>query len=601
MADTHVHHEVEHAHPQLGFWRKYVFSTDHKVIGIQYMVTAMAMAIIGGALSLLMRLQLAWPDERWAFLSRMMPDAFSATGTMKPDYYLSFVTMHGTIMVFFLFTAVLTGGFGNFLIPLQIGARDMAFPFLNALSYWIFLLSCIVIFSALLVQGGAPLGGWTAYAPLSAMPDGPPSDPSAGHQGTGMTLWISAIALFTASGLMGGLNYITTILTMRTKGLSMMRLPLTQWALLITAVLGLLAFPVLLAAAILLVFDRAGGTSFFIPGGIVLNDKLIENTGGHPLLWQHLFWFFGHPEVYIVILPAMGIASDILSTFCRKPVFSYKMMVYSMVAISVLSFVVWGHHMFVSGMSPFLGSVFTITTLLIAVPSAVKTFNWLGTVWGARIRFTSPALFSIGFVSLFVSGGLSGIFLGTSAVDIQLQDTYFVVAHFHLVMAIAPLFAAYAGLYYWFPKMFGRLMNETAGKIHFWLSFIGVYCVFFPMHIIGIGGQMRRIYDPTNYVFLQPQQPVNVFITVSAFVLGAAQILFLVNFFLSIWAGKRVKENNPWHATTLEWETPCPTGHGNFGPELPEVHRWAFDYSVPGATEDFVPQTVATVPGVKQH
>src|SRR6185436_10746214 len=439
MSDTHVHHEVEHAHPQLGFWRKYVFSTDHKVIGIQYMVTAMSMAIIGGALSLLMRLQLAWPDHRWAFLTRMMPDAFSPTGSMKPDFYLSLVTMHGTIMVFFLFTAVLTGGFGNFLIPLQIGARDMAFPFLNALSYWIFLLSCIVIFSALLVQGGAPLGGWTAYAPLSALPD-------EGHQGTGMTLWISAIALFTASGLMGGLNYITTILTMRTKGLSMMRLPLTQWSLLITAVLGLLAFPVLLAAAILLVFDRVGGTSFFIPGGIVLNNKLIEHTGGHPLLWQHLFWFFGHPEVYIVILPAMGIASDILSTFCRKPIFSYKMMVYAMVAISGLSFIVWGHHMFVSGMSPLLGSVFTITTLLIAVPSAVKTFNWLGTVWGARIRFTAPALFSIGFVSLFVSGGLSGIFLGTSAVDIQLQDTYFVVAHFHLVMAIAPLFAAFGGL-----------------------------------------------------------------------------------------------------------------------------------------------------------
>ena len=595
MTETHTHHEVAHDHPKLGFWRKYVFSTDHKVIGIQYIVTAMAMAIIGGLLSLLMRLQLAWPEGKWALLTKLMPDAFSTTGSMKPDFYLALVTMHGTIMVFFLFTAVLTGGFGNFLIPLQIGARDMAFPFLNALSYWIFLLSCIVIFSALLVQGGAPIGGWTAYAPLNALPDAGPG------QGTGMTLWISAIALFTASGLMGGLNYITTILTMRTKGLSMMRLPLTQWALLITAVLGLLAFPVLLAAAILLVFDRAGGTSFFIPGGIVMNNKLIEHTGGHPLLWQHLFWFFGHPEVYIVILPAMGIASDILSTFCRKPIFSYKMMIYSMLAISGLSFIVWGHHMFVSGMSPFLGSVFTITTLLIAVPSAVKTFNWLGTVWGARIRFTAPALFSIGFVSLFVSGGLSGIFLGTSAIDIQLQDTYFVVAHFHLVMAIAPLFAAYAGLYFWFPKMFGRFMNDTVGQIHFWLSFIGVYCVFFPMHVLGIGGQMRRIYDPTAYDFLKPQQSINVFISVSAFILAASQILFLVNFFVSIWAGKRATENNPWQATTLEWETPCPPGHGNFGPELPVVHRWAFDYSVPGAREDFVPQTVAHVPGAQQH
>jgi cytochrome c oxidase subunit 1 len=596
MSETTVHHETAHDHPQLGFWRKYVFSTDHKVIGVQYMVTAMAMAMIGGTLSLLMRLQLAWPAERWRFLADIFPNAF-AGGTMKPDFYLSLVTMHGTIMVFFLFTAVLTGGFGNFLIPLQIGARDMAFPFLNALSYWVFLLSCIVIFSALFVQSGAPLGGWTAYAPLSAIAD----DSINQGQGTGMTLWITAIALFTASGLMGGLNYITTILTMRTKGLSMMRLPLTQWSLLITAILGLLAFPVLLAAAILLVFDRTGGTSFFIPGGIMFGNELLDHTGGHPLLWQHLFWFFGHPEVYIVILPAMGIASDILATFCRKPVFSYKMMVYSMMAIAFLSFIVWGHHMFVSGMSPFLGSVFTITTLLIAVPSAVKTFNWLGTVWGARIRFTSPALFSIGFVSLFISGGLSGIFLGTSAADIQLQDTYFVVAHFHLVMAIAPLFAAYAGLYYWFPKMFGRFMSETAGKIHFWMSFIGVYCVFFPMHVLGIGGQMRRIYDPTNYDFLKPQQDVNVFITVSAFVLAAAQILFLVNFFLSIWAGKRCTVNNPWDATTLEWETPCPTGHGNFGPELPVVHRWAFDFSVPGAPEDYTPQTVVNATAPKQQ
>jgi len=581
-----------HAHPQLGFWRKYVFSTDHKVIGLQYLITAMSMAIVGGILSLLMRLQLAWPAELWPSLERLMPVAFEG-GPMKPEFYISLVTMHGTIMVFFLFTAVLTGGFRNFLIPLQIGARDMAFPFLNALSYWVFLLSCIVIFSALFVTGGAPYGGWTAYAPLSAL------TAIGSNQDVGMTLWLAAIALFTASGLMGGLNYITTILTMRTKGLSMMRLPLTQWSLLITAILGLLAFPVLLAAAILLVFDRTGGTSFFVPAGVIMNYQELSYSGGHPLLWQHLFWFFGHPEVYIVILPAMGMASDILSAFCRKPIFSYRMMVYSMVAIAALSFVVWGHHMFVSGMSPFLGSVFTLTTLLIAVPSAIKTFNWLGTVWGARIRFTSAGLFAIGFVSLFVSGGLSGIFLGTSAADIELQDTYFVVAHFHLVMAIAPLFAAFGGLYYWFPKMFGRFMNETLGKIHFWLSFIGVYAVFFPMHVLGIGGQMRRIYDPTSYNFLVEQQPVNVFITIAAFVLGATQLIFLANFFVSIFAGKRATENNPWKATTLEWQTPCPTGHGNFGPELPTVHRWAFDYSVPGAPDDFVPQTAPAVVAAK--
>jgi len=585
----HDKHATEHAHHELGFVRKYIFSTDHKVIGVQYLITAMAMAIVGGVLSMLMRLQLAFPSQMLPSMGSIMPDAF-AGGIMKPEFYASLVTMHGTIMVFFLFTAVLTGGFGNFLIPLQIGARDMAFPFLNALSYWIFLLSCIVIFAALFVAGGGPLGGWTSYAPLSAVEAFGPG------QGLGMTLWITAIALFTASGLMGGLNYVTTILTMRTKGMSMMRLPLTQWSLLITAILGLLAFPVLLAAGILLIFDRTGGTSFFVPAGLITADmKLVQHAGGHPLLWQHLFWFFGHPEVYIVILPAMGMASDILSTFCRKPIFSYRMMVYSMAAIAILSFIVWGHHMFVSGMSPFLGSVFTLTTLLIAVPSAVKTFNWLGTVWGARIRFTAAGLFAIGFVSLFVSGGLSGIFLGTSAADIQLQDTYFVVAHFHLVMAIAPLFAAFGGLYYWFPKMFGRFMNETLGKIHFWLSFVGVYCVFFPMHIIGIGGQMRRLYDPTQYDFLKSQQGVNVFISISAFILFAAQFIFLANFLFSIFAGRRVTEKNPWHATTLEWTVPSPTGHGNFGEELPTVYRWPFDFSLPGAKEDFVPQDVAPV------
>jgi len=588
-----VTHETEHAHHELGWLRKYIFSTDHKIIGIQYMITAMAMAVVGGSLSMLMRLQLGWPHHMWPQLTKIFPLAF-AGGAMAPEFYISMVTMHGTLMVFFLFTAVLTGGFGNFLIPLQIGARDMAFPFLNALSYWVFLVSCVVILGALFVAGGGPLGGWTSYAPLSAVPAYGPG------QDLGVTMWITAIALFTASGLMGGLNYVTTILTMRTKGLSMMRLPLTQWSLLITAVLGLLAFPVLLAAAILLVFDRTGGTSFFIPAGLIVNSKLLtSHSGGHPLLWQHLFWFFGHPEVYIVILPAMGMASDILSTFCRKPIFSYRMMVYSMSSIAGLSFIVWGHHMFVSGMSPFLGSVFTVTTLLIAVPSAVKTFNWLGTVWGARIQFTSAGLFAIGFVSLFVSGGLSGIFLGTSAADIQLQDTYFVVAHFHLVMAIAPLFAAFGGLYFWFPKMFGRLMNETLGKIHFWLSFIGVYCVFFPMHILGIGGQMRRIYDPLQYDFLKGQQGLNVFISVSAFCLFAAQFIFLANFFVSIFAGKKVIGNNPWRANGLEWTVPCPTGHGNFGEELPTVYRWPFDYSVPGAPEDFIPQDVETVVGAK--
>ncbi len=582
---------VEHAHPELGFLRKYIFSTDHKIIAIQYIVTAMFMALIGGALSMMMRLQLAWPTPTgrgpivtavWSFLGSIFPNAVPS-GVMVPEFYLSLVTMHGTIMVFFLFTAILTGGFGNFLIPLQIGARDMAFPFLNALSYWVFLVSCVVILGALFATGGAPLGGWTAYAPLSAIPEAGPG------QALGMTLWIVAIALFAASGLMGGLNYVTTLLTMRTKGMSMMRLPLTQWAIFITAVLGILAFPVLLAAGILLLADRLGGTSFFVPGGIVLNEQLIEHTGGHPLLWQHLFWFFGHPEVYIVVLPAMGIASDVLATFCRKPIFSYRMMVYSMSAIAFLSFVVWGHHMFLSGMSPVMGSLFTLTTLLIAVPSAVKTFNWLGTLWGARIRFTTPMLFALGFVSTFVSGGLSGIFLGTSAADIAMHDTYFVVGHFHLVMAVAPLFAGFAGIYFWFPKMFGRMMNNTLGKIHFWISFVGVNCIFHTMHSMGIVGHLRRIYDPLQYEFLAPVAGMNTFVSVAAFITGAAQLLFIANFLMSIWAGKKAG-TNPWEATTLEWTVPSPPGHGNFPAELPTVHRWAFDYSLPDAAEDFVMQ-----------
>ena len=576
------------AHPKPGFLRRYVFSTDHKIIGIQYLLTALFMAVVGGLLSMLMRLQLAWPSAFWPTLERIMPLGMEG-GIMKPEFYLSLVTMHGTIMVFFLFTAVLTGGFGNFLIPLQIGARDMAFPFLNALSYWVFLVSCAVILSALFVTGGAPMGGWTAYAPLSALPAAGPG------QELGMTLWIVAIALFAVAGLMGGLNYITTLLTMRTKGLSMMRLPLTQWALFITAVLALLAFPVLLAAGILLFFDRTGGTSFFVPGGLVMGGQLVEHSGGHPLLWQHLFWFFGHPEVYIVILPAMGIASDVISTFSRKPIFSYRTMVYSMVSIAVLSFVVWGHHMFVSGMSPLLGSVFTLTTLLIAVPSAIKTFNWIGTIWGARIRFTSAMLFALGFVSMFITGGLGGIFLGTSAADIQLHDTYFVVGHFHLVMAIAPLFAGFAGIYYWFPKFFGRMMSETLGKIHFGMSFVGVYCVFFPMHILGVVGHMRRIYDPLQYTFLQPIAPINVFISVAAFILGGAQLIFLFNFIASLFWGRKAS-SNPWHANTLEWATPSPPAHSNFGAELPTVYRWPYDYSMPGEKEDYTPQTVTPVP-----
>ncbi len=580
--------EAHAEHHEMGFIRRYIFSMDHKIIGIQYFLTAFAMALVGVVLSMLMRLQLAWPGQQWSFLERIFPVGMEG-GVMKPEFYLSLITMHGTIMVFFLLTAALTGGFGNFLIPLQIGARDMAFPFLNMLSYWTFLVSCFAIVSAFFVEGGAPLSGWTAYAPLSAIPESGPG------QGMGQTMWIIAIALFTASSLFGVLNYITTILNLRARGMSMMRLPLTTWGMLITSILGLLAFPVLLAAGILLFFDRVGGTSFFVPGGLIMGNKLIEHSGGHPLLWQHLFWFFGHPEVYIVILPAMGIASEVISTFSRKPIFSYRAMVLSMAAIAILSFIVWGHHMFVSGMSPFLGSVFTLTTLLIAVPSAIKTFNWLATLWKAKIRYTTPMLFGLGFVSVFVSGGLGGIFLGTSAADIPLHDTYFVVGHFHLIMGVASVFGIFAGTYFWFPKMFGRMMSERLGKLHFWLTIIGVYTVFFTMHILGVGGHMRRIYDPTQYQFLQPLQPINVFITINAFVLGAAQLIFVFNFIWSLARGKRV-EKNPWQANTLEWQAPSPPPHGNWGETLPTVYRWPYDFSYPGADQDYLPQNVPAVP-----
>ena len=593
MAHGHgVHEHAHEAHHEPGFIGKYIFSLDHKMIGVQYLLTAIVMAIVGGLLSMLIRMQIAWPTETWPTLGKLFPASMPG-GLMQPEFYLSLVTMHGTIMVFFLLTAVLAGGFGNFVIPLQIGARDMAFPFLNMLSYWTFFLSCIAILSAFYVEGGAPLGGWTAYAPLSALPQAGPG------QGQGMTMWIVAIGLFCASSLLGALNYITTIFNLRTRGMSMMRLPLTTWSLLVTAILGLLAFPVLVGAAVLLAFDRSGGTSFFVPGNLVIGEKLVPHAGGHPLLWQHLFWFFGHPEVYIVILPAMGIASEILSTFSRKPIFSYKTMVLSLSAIGFLSFVVWGHHMFVSGMNPFLGSVFTFSTLAIAIPSAIKTFNWLFTLWGARIRFTAAMLFAIGFVSLFVSGGLSGIFLGNSAVDPHLHDTMFVVAHFHLIMGVASVFSMFGGIYYWFPKMFGRHMHEGLGKLHFWFTFAGVYCIFFAMHQLGMAGQLRRSYDPYVYDMLKQLQPANIFITKAAFVTGAAQLIFFVNFVWSLFAGRKAANDNPWEANTLEWSTPTPPGHGNWPGELPTVYRWPYEYGAPGAKEDYVPQHLAPVPSPK--
>ncbi|MDR7419554.1 MAG: cbb3-type cytochrome c oxidase subunit I [Armatimonadota bacterium] len=575
-------HPAEHEAHADSFIRKYVFSLDHKVIGIQYLFTSLFMALVGGTLAMLIRMQVGWPGTKWGLAAALFPGGF-AGGQMKPDFYLAVVTMHGTIMIFFVLTTVLSGGFGNFLIPLQIGARDMAFPWLNMMSYWLLVPAIVVLLTSFFVTGGAAGGGWTAYPPLSAIPHAGPGS------GFGQTLWLIALAILIVALLFGSLNYITTILQMRTRGMSMMRLPLTVWGLFITAILMLLSFPVLFAAAIMLLFDRLGGTSFFIPAGVYVGGQVLTHAGGNPLLWQHLFWFLGHPEVYVLILPAMGMVSDIMASEGRKPVFGYTFMVGSIAAIGILSFLVWAHHMYTSGMHPLVAMAFMTTTLAIAVPSAIKTFNWLATLWQARIRFSPQMLFAIGFVSLFVTGGITGIFLAQPPVDVVMHDTYFVVAHFHFVMASAALFGVFAGIYHWFPKMFGRTMNARLGKIHFWLTFVGIYATFFPMHFAGFAGMMRRIYSTQIYAHLQGVGPLNTFISLAAFGLGAAQLLFIYNFLVSLRRGPKA-ERNPWRATTLEWTAPSPPPHGNFETE-PVVYRWAYDYSVPGAAEDFIPQT----------
>ena len=569
-------------HEKQGFVSKYVFSYDHKMIGKQYFTLAMSMGFIGGILAVLIRLQLGFPSQPWPFLENLFPVGM-ASGIMTPEFYVSLFTMHGTIMVFFLLSLLPVSGFGNFLIPLQIGARDMAFPFLNMLSFWTVVPGAIIIIISFFVEGGAAASGWTAYPPLSAIRSAIPGSD------LGQTLWLVGMIFFVASFTMGGLNFVVTILNLRTKGLRMMRMPLTTWAQFVVGILGLLSFPALAAGALLLTFDRSLGTSFFLPAGIFIGDTLMPHEGGTPLLWQHLFWFLGHPEVYIIMLPAMGFTSDILATFCRRPIFGYRSMVYAIGAIGTLSFLVWGHHMFVSGMSPFLGSLFVVTTLAIAIPSAVKAFNWLFTIARARIQFTSASLFGLGVVSLFVTGGLTGIFLGTNATDIQLHDTYFVVGHFHFIMAGAGLFGAFGAVYYWYPKMFGRMLSERLGKIHFWITFVAYYAVFFPMHYLGVSGMMRRIYDPNVYEYLQPLQPVNLFITISAFVLFAGQLIFIYNYFASMRRGAPATAN-PWNAAGLEWSAPAHPGHGNWEGEIPPAHRWPYEYSAPGKKRDFTPQ-----------
>jgi cytochrome c oxidase subunit 1 len=588
---AHGTHDVHHEHHHDTFITKYIFSQDHKTIAKQFLVTGIIWAFIGGLFSVVFRLQLGYPNASFPILEDLFGH-WAKGGKIQPEFYYALVTMHGTVLVFFVLTAGLSGTFANFLIPLQIGARDMASPFLNMLSYWFFFLASVVMISSLFVQTGPASGGWTIYPPLSAL-----GDASSGSK-IGMDLWLVSMALFVVSSLLGGLNYITTILNMRTKGMSMTRMPLTIWALFFTAVLGVLSFPVLLSGAILLLFDRNLGTSFFL-SDIVVAGKILPNEGGSAILFQHLFWFLGHPEVYIILLPAMGMSSEILSVNSRKPIFGYMAMVGSLFAITILAFLVWAHHMFVTGLNPLLGGVFVLLTLLIAVPSAIKVFNWLTTLWRGSIRFTPAMLFAIGFVSLFISGGLTGIFLGNSALDIHLHDTYFVVAHFHIVMGVASFFGMFAGIYHWYPKMFGRYLNNTLGYIHFWTTIAGAYLIFWPMHYEGLAGMPRRYYDFSNWESFKMFGGLNEFISMVAMVVFAVQLLFVFNFFYSIWKGRKVRDSNPWGATTLEWTTPIRPGHGNWPGDIPEVHRWPYDYSKDG--QDFIDQTVPVGPNESQH
>jgi len=577
-----------HHHAEPDFLFKYVFSTDHKMISKQFLITGFIMGFIGLTMSTLFRLQLGWPGEHFEIFDLLL-GSWAEDGVLAPDKYLSLVTMHGTIMVFFLLTAGLSGTFSNLLIPLQIGARDMASGFLNMLSYWFFFLSSIIMLTSLFVEGGAASAGWTIYPPLSALPQAIPGS------GLGMTLWLVAMAIFIVSSLLGSLNYIVTILNMRTKGMTMTRLPLTIWAFLITAVIGVVSFPVLLSAALLLIFDRSFGTSFYL-SDIYIGGQALEHSGGSPILFEHLFWFLGHPEVYIVLLPALGITSEIVSTMSRKPIFGYRAMIGSILAIAFLSTIVWGHHMFVTGMNPFLGAVFTFTTLLIAIPSAVKVFNYLTTLWKGNIIFTPAMLFSIGLVSTFISGGLTGLILGDATLDINVHDTYFVIGHFHIVMGLSAIYGMFAGVYHWFPKMFGRMMNNKLGNAHFWFTIISAYGVFFPMHFLGYAGVPRRYYTNSEFPLFDNLIEINELISMFAIMAFIGQLLFFFNFVYSALRGPKAPQN-PWRGNTLEWTTPVEHIHGNWYGEIPEVFRWSYDYSKPGAKEDFIPQTTPLAEG----
>jgi cytochrome c oxidase subunit 1 len=565
--------DVELYHPH-SFVTKYVFSQDAKVIAIQYSLTAVAIGLVALVLSWLMRLQLGFPGT-FSFID--------------PNQYLQLITMHGMIMVIYLLTALFLGGFGNYLIPLMVGARDMVFPYVNMLSYWIYLAAVLILVASFFAPGGPTGAGWTLYPPQAILPNTP------GHE-YGIILMLVSLIIFIIGFTMGGLNYVVTVLQGRARGMTLMRLPLTVWGIFTATVLALLAFPALFVGCVMMLFDRLLGTSFFMPSIVSLGEQL-SYGGGSPILFQHLFWFFGHPEVYIVALPAFGIVSDLISTHARKNIFGYRMMVWAIVGIGALSFIVWAHHMYVSGMNPYFGFFFATTTLIIAIPTAIKVYNWILTLWRGDIHLTIPMLFALAFIVTFLNGGLTGLFLGNVVVDVPLSDTMFVVAHFHMVMGVAPIMVVFGAIYHWYPKITGRMLNEALGQFHFWVTFIGAYAIFFPMHYLGLLGMPRRYHDIGQTSFVPDSaHGLNAFISVAALTVGVAQIAFLFNLFWSVRNGRHAG-GNPWRATTLEWQTPqTPPGHGNWGAELPVVHRWAYDYSVPGAAQDFIPQNEPPAP-----
>jgi cytochrome c oxidase subunit 1 len=569
MAYHTIADDMQEMHHPHSFVTKYIWSQDHKVIAVQYSLTAIAVGIIALVLSGLMRIQIAYPG----MLEFITPEA-----------YFQYVTMHGMIMVVYLLTALLLGGFGNYFIPLMIGARDMVFPFVNMLSFWFYFVSVIILVASFFVPGGPTGAGWTLYPPQSITAGTP------GHE-WGIILMLLSLAVFIVAFTMGGLNYVVTVLQARTKGMTLMRMPLTVWGIFVAAILGLFAFPALFVAAIMMLLDRTLETSFFMPSMVSLGEQL-SHTGGSPILFQHLFWFFGHPEVYIVALPAFGLVSDIISTHARKNIFGYRMMVWAIVFIGVISFFVWAHHMYVSGMSPFFGYFFATSTLIIAVPTAIKVYNWVLTLWRGDIHLRVPMLFAIGFIFTFIHGGLTGLFLGNVSVDVPLSDTYFVIGHFHLVMGVSPVLVIFGAIYHWYPKITGRMWNNFLGQAHFWITFLGTYAIFLPMHYLGLLGMPRRYYAMGDSAFVPDSAALaNEWITIAALIVGVSQILFFINIFYSLFKGPKA-DPNPWGATSLEWLTPTtPPNHGNWGDKLPTVYRWAYDYSVPGADTDFIPQT----------